>query len=77
MAFVVYKYGITILYKCYNLKYKYSIFKKCPDEDTNKCMHCKYGKAELSAEDVTRLLDSFGTQFILNAKTKENNNETE
>lgn len=40
-------------------------------------MHCKYGKAELSAEDATRLLDSFGTQFILNAKTKENNNETE
>lgn len=53
------------------------MFKKCPDEDTNKCMHCKYGKAELSAEDATRLLDSFGTQFILNAKTKENNNETE
>lgn len=71
MSFVISRYGIGILYKCYNLTYRYSMFRKCPDEDTEKCMHCKYGKAELTADDATRLLNSFGDKFIENAKVKE------
>lgn len=33
-----------------------------------KCVKCKYAKAELSAEDATRLLDSFGQKFTTSAK---------
>lgn len=68
MSIVVSRYGIGILYKCYNLTYRYSWFKKCPDEGTRKCMTCKYAKAEMSAEDATRLLNSFGQAFIHNSK---------
>ena len=68
MALVVYRYGISILYKCYNIKLWYG--KCCKDNGTNKCMHCKYGKAELTAEDATRLLNGFGQGFMENAKEK-------
>lgn len=68
MSIVVSRYGIGVLYKCFNLTYKYSMFKKCPDEDTDKCMRCKYAKAELSADDATRLLNSYGQKFVENAK---------
>lgn len=70
MSIVVSRYGIGILYKCYNLTYRYSLFKKCPDEDTSKCMTCQYAKAELSAEDATRLLNSFGQKFAENKKER-------
>ena len=59
MSIAVSKSGIGILYRCYNLKYRYSIFKTCPDEDTDKCTTCKYAKAELSAYDATRLVNGF------------------
>ena len=50
--------GISVLYKCYNLKYSIIPFhKKCPDYATDKCFTCKYGKAEMEAQDATRLLN--------------------
>ena len=59
------RYGISVSYKCYCLKYTVGLFrKKCPDEYTNKCMKCKYCKAELSGEDATRLLNSFGSRMM-------------
>ena len=52
------KNGISVTYKCYNLKYSIIPFhKKCPDYATNKCFTCKYGKAEMSAYDATKLLN--------------------
>lgn len=68
MSIVVSRYGIGVLYRCFNLTYRYSWFKKCPDDGTMKCVKCKYAKAELSGEDATRLMDSFGTNFIENRK---------
>ena len=68
MPIIVSRYGIGVLYKCFNLTYKTSLFKRCPDDGTSKCMTCKYSKAELSGEDATRLLDSFGQKFTTSAK---------
>lgn len=47
---VISKNGITIQYTCYKR------LSKCPDEETDKCLTCKYCKAELSAYDATRLM---------------------
>lgn len=54
--------GVT--YTCYNLKYRLSFpKKKCPDDSSDKCMTCKYCKAEMSAYDATRLMNSYGKHF--------------
>lgn len=50
--------GISVLYKCYNLKYSVVPFhRKCPDYATEKCYTCKYCKAEMRAYDATKLLN--------------------
>lgn len=46
--------GISVSYKCYHLP---GYGKKCPDKYTDKCMTCRYCKAEMSAADATRLLN--------------------
>lgn len=52
------KDGISISYICYNLKLRRG--KKCPDrKNGDKCMHCQYCKAQLPADDATRLLRVF------------------
>lgn len=45
------EYSIT--YRCYHLP---GHGKRCPDKDTDKCLTCKYSKAEMSGRDATRLL---------------------
>ena len=52
--------GISVNYKCYNLKYTVGLFHgKCPDEYTDKCYKCKYCKADMSAYDATKLIEAF------------------
>lgn len=52
---IIYKYGITIEYKCIYLRKPFE--RKCKDRETDKCLKCKYGMAEMSAKDATKLLD--------------------
>lgn len=62
MSMCLLRNGIKILYKCYNGLLRYG--KKCPDrDDGNHCMMCKYCKAQMSAPDATRLLNSFGKKY--------------
>lgn len=62
MIIALSQFGISIIYTCYNLKLKRG--KKCPDKNTNKCMKCKYCKAELSAVDATKLLNSYSKRIV-------------
>ena len=48
--------GIRISYRCFKLP---GYGKNCPDKNTNKCMRCKYCKAEMRASDATKLLNSY------------------
>ncbi len=41
--------GITVIYKCVRLR-------KCKDAYTDKCLLCKWSKAEMNGEDATKLL---------------------
>lgn len=45
--------GITVLYRCYKLPGHGS---RCKDKDTDKCLVCRYSKAEMTGRDATRLL---------------------
>ena len=64
-------YNINILYKCYNGLLKYG--KRCKQRDDGSyCMKCKYCKAEISAYDATRLLESYGKKKQLNEKNTTN-----
>ena len=57
------RYNMTITYTCYNGLVKYG--KKCNQrDDGSHCMMCKYCKAEMSAADATRLLNSYGSKII-------------
>ena len=56
------QFGISITYTCYNLKLKRG--KKCPDKNTNKCMKCKFCKAEMSATDATKLLNNYSKRIV-------------
>ena len=56
------QFGISIVYTCYNLKLRRG--KKCPNKNTNECMKCKYCKAELSAADATKLLNSYSKRVV-------------
>ena len=47
---VISKHGIIVQYTCYKRP------QKCPDSETDKCMTCKFCKAEMDAYDATRLL---------------------
>lgn len=52
--------GISVNYQCRNLRYTMGLFRpKCPDEYTDKCYRCKYCRADMSASDATRLLNSY------------------
>lgn len=57
MTISISRNGIGITYKCYKLPRH---GKKCPDKYSDKCYRCKFCKAELSAMDATRLLNSYG-----------------
>ena len=48
---------MTVLYRCFKLP---GYGRKCPDRNTDKCFKCNFCKAELSAEDATRLLNAYG-----------------
>jgi len=48
--------GIGVFYRCFRLP---DYGKKCPDKNTNKCLRCKYCKAEMRAADATKLLNSY------------------
>ena len=62
------RYGINILYRCFKFPFH---GKKCKDKNTSMCFKCKYCKAEMSAYDATRLIDSFGKKYKLFNKEKE------
>lgn len=47
--------GISVLYRCCNMLLRRG--KKCADKNTDKCLRCKYAKAEMSAYDATRLMN--------------------
>ena len=58
MTFAILRNNIKILYTCYNGVLRYG--KKCQDrDDGSHCMNCKYCKAQLSAPDATRLINSY------------------
>lgn len=48
--------GVKVLYRCYHMP---DHGKRCPDRNTKKCMKCKFCKAEMSAEDATRMLNRY------------------
>ena len=56
MCIAISRSGIGILYKCFKMGHG----RNCPDKDSDKCLTCKYAKAEMSAEDATRLMRSYG-----------------
>lgn len=60
MCIGISRYGLSILYRCYKMPGR---GKNCPDKDTNKCLKCKYAKAEMPASDATRLLESYGRKI--------------
>ena len=45
--------GVRVLYRCYKLP---GYGRKCQYKDTNKCLTCRFSKAEMSGEDATKLL---------------------
>lgn len=53
MCIALSRNGVRVLYRCYHLP---GHGKRCPDKDTDKCLTCKYSKAEMSGRDATRLL---------------------
>lgn len=53
MFIAISRNGISVSYRCYHLP---GHGKRCPDKDTDKCLTCKYSKAEMSGRDATRLL---------------------
>lgn len=55
------KYGISVTYRCKSIYAKY-YGRRCKDLGTDECMRCKLCQAEMSAEDATRLLASFGSK---------------
>ena len=62
MAICISRKGIKILYKCYQFGHG----RKCKNRNTDKCLICKYAKAEMSAENATRLLNSYGKKETKN-----------
>ena len=57
MTQAVSRNGIGVLYTCYKLP---GHGKYCEDNGTDKCFKCKYCKAEMSAFDATKLINSYG-----------------
>lgn len=57
MFIAISRNGISVSYRCYHLP---GHGKNCPDKDSDKCLTCRYAKAEMSAEDATRLMRSYG-----------------
>ena len=60
MLKIVCRYGFIITYKCYQLP---GHGKKCKDKNTDKCLRCKFSKAEMSGETATRLMKSYGKKI--------------
>ena len=56
MAMCMSRGGMKILYKCYQFGHG----RRCADRNTDKCLTCKYAKAEMSAKDATRMANSYG-----------------
>ena len=57
MCMTIARHGIAVTYRCYKLPGR---GRRCKDKDTDKCLTCKYSKAEMSGRDATRLLNSYG-----------------
>ena len=55
MVEAVSRRGIRILYKCYRLP---DYGRRCADA-FKKCHTCKYCKAEMKAEDATKLMNRY------------------
>ena len=66
MSIAISRSGVSVLYKCYKMGHG----KRCPDKNTDKCLTCKYAKAEMSAFDATRLMNSFGRKHDSGTETK-------
>lgn len=61
MVIGIARYNMKIPYRCCKLP---GYGKKCPDrDDGTHCMKCKYCKAEMSAEDATKLINSYGRKY--------------
>ena len=56
MVMAVSSRGIGITYRCYHLP---DLGKKCADKNTDKCLRCRYCRAEMSAYDATRLMSAY------------------
>ena len=54
MSMSISSHGVSVLYSCYNLLNGYG--KRCKEREYEKCVHCRYCKAEMSADDATKLL---------------------
>lgn len=63
-------HGISVLYRCCNAKYMW--FRKCPNKSNERCIRCQYCKAEMAAEDATRLLNRYDKQV----KEKQDGNKS-
>lgn len=53
------KCGIGVTYRCVSEWVRYKGKKRCPDKNTDICLTCDFCKAELSARDATKLLNSY------------------
>lgn len=57
MTIAMSKYGVSVIYNCYNLKLGWG--RRCPNKKTDKCFKCEYCKAEMPAKDATHLMDMY------------------
>lgn len=53
--------GVGITYRCHKFP---GNGRKCPDKYTSKCYRCKHCRAEMSANDATRLMNVFQRAFM-------------
>lgn len=54
------RFGCIITYRCYHLP---GHGKKCADKNTDKCLRCKYSRAEMNGETATRLMNVYGAKM--------------
>ena len=55
------RFGFIITYRCYHLP---GHGKNCADKNSDKCLRCKYARAEMKGETATRLMNVYGKAFL-------------
>lgn len=50
--------GISVTFRCKRPKYA-SFFSRCPDKSTENCLKCEYCRADMSAPDAMKLLNTY------------------